>query len=339
MQYKYYLISDWASPANPLMTDWPVEGRVEVQNWDPDPVQDGGIRGYLHEPATAEEPSLLLDESPAETSLVLAPSKWVVLGSNEIVRLDEQRAKCPWGMVLHCGNRLSALAFVDMLRTRQIKYEYLGDKGHRSHLFVAKPGISLAACTDALVIGGSKTTIEGGDQSTLVGGRQAHISGGNRTIVSGGKGARLDAGNKAVIAGSDLVKAAAGHSSTVVGGYKASVYAGTLSTVVGGYKSTVTGGYGATVVGGEHASVIGGDHATVIGGDNALVQGGKYAQVFGGVNAVVSGGIDATLRLAYINEAGDRETSTAYVGRFGILPDVWYMFDGTDWCPAEVLDA
>lgn len=338
MQYKYYLISDWANPANPLMTDWPVEGRVEVPNWDPDPVQDGGIRGYLHEPATAEQPLLLPEELPAETSLVLTPSKWVVLGSDEIVRLDDQRAKCPWGMVLHCGDRLSALTFVDMLRTRQIKYEYLGEKGHRSHLFVASPGVSLATCADALVIGGRKTTIEGGDQSTLVGGRHAHISGGNRTIVSSGKGAKVAVGNKAIIAGSDHVEADAGHSSTVVGGYKANVNAGTLSTVVGGYKSTVSGGYGATVVGGEQAAVFGGDYATVIGGDQSLVRGGKYAQVFGGVDAVVCGGVDATLRLAYINEAGDRETSTAYVGRFGIQPEVWYMFNGTDWCPTEVRD-
>ena len=317
------------------MNDWPVEGRIEVQNWDPDPVQTGGIYGYLHESAT-EVP--LLAETPTETSLVPVPSKWVVFGSDEIVRLDEQQAKCPWGMVLHCGDRLSALAFIDLLRTRQIKYEFLGEKGRRSHLFVAKSGVSIETCADALVIGGGKTTIQGGDQSTLVGGRQARISGGNRSIVSSGKGSKIAVGNKAIIAGSDLVQAAAGHSSTVVGGYKSSVNAGTLSTVVGGYKSTVSGGYGATVVGGEQACVQGGDYATVIGGDNALVSGGKYAQVFGGVDAVVSGGVDATLRLAYINEDGDRETTTAYVGRYGILADVWYAFDGTNWCPVEVVD-
>lgn len=333
MRYKYYVLSNWENQEIAPET-WPLEGRVEVLDWDPSPEQNHGIYGYLQESNTSLLPALV-EKTDVSTALIPAgkpDGPWVVLGSDEIVRLDEQMVKCPWGVVLHCGNRESALQFVDLLKANLIRYEYLGEGSARHYMVIGKEGTTIATGEHALVIGGHRTTIEAGDRTTLIGGRRARIAGGNRSIISGGKGAQLLVGNKSTIAGGDHVRANAGHSSTVVGGYKASVAGGTLSTVVGGYKSTVSGGYGATVIGGDQSLVIGGDEATVIGGEDALVRGGKNAIVFGGYRSKVSGGKDATLRIAYTDEAGERNVSTAYVGRYGILPNVIYSFDGNSWC-------
>lgn len=332
MNYKYYLLSDWDNQPIPHSPEWPVSGRVEVADWDPSPdAQGGGILGYLQEPAVDPLPALL-ERNPTETQLMPATSQWVVLGSNEIVRLENEIVKCPWGVALFCGNRSSALEFVELIHTKNVRCEYLGDQGRLKYMMIGAEGTSIAVGPHSLVVGAGRTEIKGGDRNTLIGGRHARIEGGNHSIISGGKGAKVIVGNKATVAGSDHAEVAAGHSCTVVGGYKSTVVAGTLSTVVGGYKSTVRGGYGATVVGGDKAMVIGGDYATVIGGDDSLVQGGKNAQVFGGVNAKVCGGLDATLRIAYLDGEGKRCISTAYIGRFGILADVVYSFDGTEWC-------
>ncbi len=332
MRYKYYLLSDWANQINPASSAWPVQGKVEVLDWDPSPALDGGIWGYLQPPTNNLLPAVLEEKTSTSTDLVLSTSQWVVLGSNEVVQIDEQIVKCPWGMVLYCGDRVGASKFVDLIHTNAVRCEYLGEEGMRRYMYIGRDGSSISTGERSLVIAGGDTNIDAGDHGTLIGGRNSQIMGGNRTIVSGGKGAKVLVGNKATVAGGDHVEAGAGHSSTVVGGYKSNVLAGTLSTVVGGYKSRVTGGYGATVVGGEKALVTGGDHATVIGGDDSLVFGGDYAQVFGGLRSKVCGGVDATLRIAYLDQKGERCTATAYVGRYGILPDVVYSFDGESWC-------
>ncbi len=331
MRYKYYLLSDWANQVNPNVGIWPVEGRVEVSDWNPGPELNGGIWGYLQPPASNLLPAVFEEAASTSTDLVLSTAQWVVLGSDEIVQVDEEVVKCKWGMVLYCGDRDNASKFVNLLHSDAIRCEYLGDEGPRHYMYIGREGASISTGERSLVIAGKNTNIESGDHSTLIGGRLSHISGGDRTIVSGGKGAKVAVGNKATIAGGDHVEGDAGHSSTVVGGYKSSVAAGTLSTVIGGYKSSVTGGYGATVVGGDKALVTGGDYATVIGGDDSLVFGGKNAQVFGGLRAKVCGGVDATLRIAYLDENGDRCVTTGYVGRYGILPNVVYSFDGECW--------
>ncbi len=301
MHYKYYLLSNWENQDIAPGAGWPLEGSFE-----------------------------------ATTALVPAgksDTPWVVLGADEIVRLDEQMAKCPWAVVLHRGSRESAIQFVDLLKSSVTQFEYLGPRSQRHAMLIGQDDAILSAGEQVLVIGGHRTTIEAGDRTTLIGGRYARIAGGNQSIISAGKGARLVVGSRSTIAGDDQVKANAGHSSTVVGGYKASVSGGSLSTVVGGYRATVTGGYGATVIGGDQSLVIGGDESTVIGGEEAMVRGGKNASVFGGYRSRVCGGRDATLRIAYANEKGERCMSTAYIGRYGILPDVIYSFDGNTWCP------
>ena len=86
-------------------------------DWDPSPESEVGLWGYLDTSVETLLPAVVERHLQPVNHIITDP-RWVVLGSDEIVLLDEQVAKCPWGEVLYCGDRESAIHFLDLLKNK-----------------------------------------------------------------------------------------------------------------------------------------------------------------------------------------------------------------------------
>lgn len=132
---------------------WPDAGPVECPHWDPKPICGYGLHGALW----GEGDGSLLSWAPE--------SRWLVVevDARDIVQLDG-KVKFPRGTVVHCGDQLSATAFIQ------------------------RPGRA--------VIGGTATA---GNDGTATAGDRGTATAGYRGTATAGNGGTATAGDYGVI--------------------------------------------------------------------------------------------------------------------------------------------
>lgn len=81
---------------------WPESGPVECPDWSPKPECGHGLHGLLW----GEGSGQLLDWSEG--------ARWLVVEAvaAEVVPIDRDKAKFPRGVVVHCGNQVSATSYL-----------------------------------------------------------------------------------------------------------------------------------------------------------------------------------------------------------------------------------
>jgi hypothetical protein len=206
---------------------WPTRGPVEAPDWNPQPVCGGGLHGALW----GEGEGGLFNWN--------TDAKWLVVEVDKADIVDlNGKVKFPRGVVKHCGDRMSATAW----------------------LAKRAPG---RAIIGAALTGGHWSTLTGGDESTLTGGDESTLTGGDRSTLTGGDGSTLTGGDGSTLTGGD--------ESTLTGGDESTLTGGDESTLTGGDESTLTGGDESTLTGGDRSTLTGGDGSTLTGGDRSTL--------------------------------------------------------------------
>ena len=182
---------------------WPESGPVAAPDWSPAAVCGRGLHGLLH----GEGVGSMLNWEPTAQWLV------VEVDASSVVQLDG-KVKFPRGVVVHCGDRLSATAY---LRERE-------------------PGRAIVGSLATAGYGGTATagyggTATAGDGGTATAGYGGTATAGYRGTATAGYGGTATAGDRGT--------ATAGDGGTAT--------AGDGGTATAGDRGTATAGYGGTI--------------------------------------------------------------------------------------------
>ena len=160
---------------------WPESGPVECSDWSPVKKCGNGLHGLL---PGQNDPGVFHTEG-----------RWLIVevASDEIVDLGG-KSKFGGGVVVHCGDRASASA-------------YMADHGSADGLYMR------------LASGGHRSTLTGGDGSTLTGGYRSTLTGGHRSTLTGGDGSTLTGGHRSTLTGGDG-STLTGRSESTLGGWE-----------------------------------------------------------------------------------------------------------------------
>lgn len=176
---------------------WPESGPVEAPDWDPWPVGGHGLHGLLW----GVGGGALLDWSPL--------ARWLVVEVEAASVVDlGGKVKFPRGVVVHCGDRLSAT-------------QYIVENG-------ADPARVVGYTATA---GDGGTAIAGNYGTAMAGNRGAAIAGDYGTATVGNRGAAI-----------------AGNYGTATAGYYGTATAGNYGIATAGNGGTATAGNGGAVV-------------------------------------------------------------------------------------------
>jgi hypothetical protein len=177
---------------------WPESGSVECSDWIPEPVCGYGLHGLLW----GEGDGSLLDWA--------SDAKWLVVevDAGGVVDL-KGKVKFPRGSVVHCGDRLSATA-------------YLSERA---------PGRA--------IVGGTATA---GDHGTATAGDHGTATAGYGGTATAGDRGTATAGDHGTATAGDHGTATAGYGGTATAGYGGTATAGDHGTATAGVGGTATAG-------------------------------------------------------------------------------------------------
>ncbi len=148
---------------------WKAKGIVKAPDWDPRPECGNGLHGFLW----GEGDGSLADFDPA--------AKWLVVEVEEYVDL-QGKVKFPRGKVVHCGDRLSATAYmVERAPGRAVV------------------GASIAAGDSGTATAGDRGTATAGDSGTATAGDRGTATAGYGGTATAGYGGTATAGYRGTI--------------------------------------------------------------------------------------------------------------------------------------------
>jgi len=175
---------------------WPADGPVECPDWDPSPECGGGLHGALW------------GEGDGELFYWEPDARWLVVEVESSIVVDlGGKVKVPRGVVVHCGDRESATAYIQA-----------GGAAARA------------------VIGGT----------AIAGYRGTAIAGYRGTAVAGDGGMATAGYDGTAVAGKCGI-ATAGNCGTATAGDCGTATAGDWGTATAGYLGTATAGEGGVV--------------------------------------------------------------------------------------------
>ena len=199
---------------------WPTEGPVEAPDWDPRPRCGGGLHGLLW----GEGDGRLLNWSD--------DARWLVVEVDEADPIDlDGKVKFPRGVVVHCGDRLSATA-------------YLAERA---------PG---RAITGGTATAGYAGTATAGDDGTATAGDRGTATAGDDGTATAGYAGTATAGYAGTATAGDAGTATAGDDGSATAGYAGTATAGDDGTATAGDRGTATAGYAGTATAGDRGTVM-----------------------------------------------------------------------------------
>ena len=256
---------------------WPESGPAEAPDWRPDAECGHGLHGLLW----GEGDGGLLDWS--------ADAKWLVVEveASEIVDV-RGKVKFPRGVVVHCGDRASATA-------------YLAEHGGAGR---AIAGGAATAGYRGTATAGYRGTATAGDKGTATAGAGGTATAGDKGTATAGAGGTATAGDKGTATAGDKGTATAIAGGTATAGYRGTATAGYRGTATAGAGGTATAGAGGTATAGAGGTATAGAGGTATAGDGGTVgvrywDGERYRLALGYVG---EDGIEAGV--AYRAEGG-----------------------------------
>lgn len=184
--------------------EWPESGYVEAPDWSPDPSCGGGLHGLLG----GKGDGYLLDWGEDTVWLV-------VEAEGEIVDLDG-KVKFPRGVVAHCGDRVSATA-------------YLRSEGYENVV-----GDTVTVGDGAISKVGDMATAVAGDRGTAVAGLRGTAVVGDYATATAGYRGTATAGYRGTAVAGDMGTATSGLRGTATAGYMGTATAGPYGTATAG---------------------------------------------------------------------------------------------------------
>jgi hypothetical protein len=155
---------------------WPRSGYVSCNNWNPKPICGYGLHGLLWGEGNA---ILFLHSTTAIWSIVEVNAK-------DIVKIDEDKVKFPFGNVVYCGSKNGA-------------FEYLYKRTSLGHL-ICGGTIKRMKEDSTVILGNYSKAITGVRGRSIVGKKGIAISG-KEGISQGGYRSLLKSGKKGILIG------------------------------------------------------------------------------------------------------------------------------------------
>ncbi len=211
---------------------WPESGPVTCPDWNPEPVCGGGLHFLLWGEGDGE----LLDWSKDAVWMVIKAK------ANEVVIIDDKKAKAPSVEVVFCGKRDEATAYL------------------------ANHGAQGRAISGGTATAGDRGTATAGDRGTATAGYGGTATAGDRGTATAGYGGTATAGDYGTATAGDYGTATAGDYGTATAGYRGTATAGDGGTATAGDGGTATAGYGGTATAGYGGTATAGYGGTATAG-------------------------------------------------------------------------
>jgi hypothetical protein len=266
---------------------WPEKGPVSAPDWVDDYKCGKGLHGWLWGEGDASLGRC--NESDAKWLVVEVLAHDIRHGRGELIG----KCKFPRGVVVHCGDRVSATAYI----------------------------MAHGAAGKAVICG----TATAGAYGTATAGDGGTATAGNRGTATAGAEGTATAGYKGTATAGDWGTATAGDWGTATAGYKGTATAGDWGTAIAGAEGTATAGYKGTATAGDGGTAIAGKWGTATAGDNGTATAGDGGTAIAGKWGTATAGDGGILQIRYYDTR--LRIATAYVGENGIKPNTKYRLD------------
>ena len=288
---------------------WALEvgATVKAPDWNPEPKCGGGLHGWLKGEGNGR-----IGHIEREGCL------WLVLETEQVVNIDNEKVKFPECKILFVGGRIDATKLLRSL------------------------------CPDAQAIIGE--SIEVGDsQKCLVGdygqataGNFGQATAGDYGQATAGDGGQATAGNFGQATAGDNGKATAGEYGQATAGNNGQATAGDFGQATAGNKGQATAGEGGQATAGDRGQATAGDFGQATAGDRGQATAGEYGQATAGYEGQATAGYEGqatageygkatageggTIQIEYYNNGRYRQL-VGYIGEDGLEPNVTYKIE------------
>jgi hypothetical protein len=199
---------------------WPESGPVSCPDWDPNPVCGHGLHGALW----GEGDGSLLDWASA--------AKWLVVEIEADIAVElGGKVKFPAGVVIHCGDRLSATQYIQANGAKGAVIGGTSTSGYRGTSMSGDYGTSTSGYRGTST-SGYRGTSTSGDRGTSTSGNCGTSTSGNCGTSTSGEGGT----------------STSGEGGTSTAGYRGNSTSGDHGTSMSGYRGTSTSGYCGIIV-------------------------------------------------------------------------------------------
>jgi hypothetical protein len=278
---------------------WPKKGLVAAPDWKPRAECGNGLHGFLWGEGDGSLASW--DES----------AKWLVVEVEEasIVQLSG-KVKFPRGVVVHCGDRLSATT-------------YIAEHGASGRAIVGGTATAGARGTATAGYAGTATA---GDSGTATAGYAGTATAGDSGTATAGARGTATAGDSGTATAGARGTATAGYAGTATAGYAGTATAGARGTATAGDSGTATAGARGTATAGDSGTATAGDSGTATAGDSGTATAGYAGTATAGYAGTATAGARGTIQIrCWVNDR--YRIVTGYVGEEGILANVKYRLN------------
>ncbi len=298
---------------------YPQQGPVQCPDWQPTAECGNGLHGLLW----GQGDGVLLNWSQ--------DAKWLVLRveAGDIVDLKD-KVKFPKGEVVHCGDQLSATAYLLANSPADKARAVVGahvSVGHREFALVGYKGHATAGD------GGQATAGDGGHATTGINGQA--IAGNYGQATAGNYGHATAGINGQATAGNYGQAIAGNYGQAIAGNYGQAIAGNYGQAIAGNYGQATAGNYGQATAGDEGQATAGymgqataGDRGHATAGYMGQATAGDRGQATAGDRGHATAGDRGTISIKYWDSQANRyRVATGYVGEDGIEANVAYKVE------------